>query len=110
MEIKATLDKPYTKEQKIDFIVEQNHNLGYEIRKGDNGLEAWGLTAEEQEQAEKQAQVLELKKQLNDIDAKSTRSIRAKLAGTATDEDLQYLANLEEQAENIRQQIKELGV
>ena len=32
MEIKATLNKPYTDKQKIDFIVEQNHKLGYEIR------------------------------------------------------------------------------
>ena len=32
MELKATLKQPYTGKQKMDFIVQQNHNLGYEIR------------------------------------------------------------------------------
>ena len=27
MEIKATLQKPYTDKQRMDFIVEQNHKL-----------------------------------------------------------------------------------
>lgn len=42
MEIKATLEKPYTEEQRIDFIVENNHNLGYEIIETEVALEAWG--------------------------------------------------------------------
>ena len=44
MEIKATLQKPYTENEKIDFIVEQNHNQGYEIRETKTALEAWGKT------------------------------------------------------------------
>ena len=44
MEIKATLQKPYTENEKIDFIVEQNHRLGYEIRETETSLEAWGKT------------------------------------------------------------------
>ena len=32
MELKATLNKPYTENERINFIVEQNHKLGYEIR------------------------------------------------------------------------------
>lgn len=32
MEIKAELILPYTDKQRMDFIVEQNHELGYEIR------------------------------------------------------------------------------
>lgn len=32
MEIKAELKQPYTEEERINFIVEQNHKLGYEIR------------------------------------------------------------------------------
>ena len=32
MEIKATLKQPYTENERISFIVEQNHKLGYEIR------------------------------------------------------------------------------
>lgn len=47
MEIKAELLKPYTENQRIDFIVEQNHRLGYEIRETETALEAWGYTDEE---------------------------------------------------------------
>ena len=47
MEIKTTLNKPYTEEERNDFIVEQNHNLGYEIRETEEALEAWGYTEEE---------------------------------------------------------------
>ena len=52
MEIKATLNKPYTEEQRISFIVEQNHQLGYEIRETETELQAWGKTKEEKQQEE----------------------------------------------------------
>ena len=52
MEIKAQLNKPYTEEQRIDFIVEQNHKQGFEIRETETALEAWGYTQEEKEQQE----------------------------------------------------------
>ena len=48
MEIKATLNKPYSDRQRADFIVFNNHQLGYEIKETETALEAWGLTAEEQ--------------------------------------------------------------
>ena len=54
MEIKATLQKPYTENQRMDFIVEQNHKLGYEIRKTDTALEAWGYTEEEKQEQRKE--------------------------------------------------------
>ena len=54
MEIKATLNKPYTEQQRIGFIVAQNHTNGYEIRETERALEAWGYTQEEQEQQERQ--------------------------------------------------------
>lgn len=47
MEIKATLEKPYTEEQRLDFIVTENHQNGYEIRETEQALQAWGYTAEE---------------------------------------------------------------
>ena len=47
MEIKAKLNKPYTEKQRIDFIVENNHQLGYEIQETETALEAWGKTDEE---------------------------------------------------------------
>lgn len=54
MEIKATLKKPYTEEARINFIVEQNHQQGYEIRETETTLEAWGYTEEEKEQQERE--------------------------------------------------------
>lgn len=47
MEIKASLAKPYTNTQRMDFIVEQNHRNGYMIKETDSALEAWGYTEEE---------------------------------------------------------------
>ena len=47
MEIKAALNKPFTQKQKLDFIVIQNHNNGYEIKETETTLEAWGDTEEE---------------------------------------------------------------
>ncbi len=47
MEIKAELQKPYTDKQRMDFIVLNNHQQGYEIRETDETLQAWGDTQEE---------------------------------------------------------------
>lgn len=52
MEIKAKLNKPYSSKQRADFVVFNNHQKGYEIKEVADGLEAWGLTAEEQEHAD----------------------------------------------------------
>lgn len=38
----------------MDFIVEQNHKLGYEIREAETAFEAWGYTEEEQKQKERE--------------------------------------------------------
>lgn len=44
MEIKATLEKPYTNKQRASFIVENNHRKGYEIRETEEELQAWDYT------------------------------------------------------------------
>lgn len=54
MEIKASLSKPYSAGSKLEFIVEYNHNKGYEIREAETALEAWGLTKAEIEEQEKE--------------------------------------------------------
>ena len=54
MEIKATLNKPYSDNDRMNFIVENNHQLGYEIRETESSLEAWGYTQEEIEQQEQE--------------------------------------------------------
>ena len=54
MEIKSELLKPYTESEKVDFIVEQNHKNGYEIRETETSLEAWGYTEEEIQEQERE--------------------------------------------------------
>lgn len=52
MEIKSELLKPYTEQERMSFIVEYNHNQGYEIRETEHALEAWGYTEEEKQAQE----------------------------------------------------------
>ena len=47
MEIKATLQKPYTEEERMNFIVEYNHGMGYTIEETETELQALGYTEEE---------------------------------------------------------------
>lgn len=54
MEIKAILEKPYTIEERQNFIVKQNHNKGYVIEETETQLQALGYTQEELEQQEKE--------------------------------------------------------
>jgi hypothetical protein len=54
MEIKATLQKPYTEEERENFIVEYNHNQGFVIEETETELQALGYTEEELAQFEKE--------------------------------------------------------
>lgn len=54
MEIKAILNKPYTDEQRIRFIVENNHKKGYVIEETETELLALGMTEDEKTQEEQQ--------------------------------------------------------
>ena len=54
MEIKATLQKPYNESDRLNFIVVQNHQLGYKIAETQTELQAWGYTEEEKEQQERE--------------------------------------------------------
>ena len=54
MEIKAELQKPYTDEERCNFIVEYNHQQGFEIRETETELQAWGYTEEEEQEQEKE--------------------------------------------------------
>lgn len=109
MEIKAELSKPYTEKQRLDFIVEQNHQHGYEIKETETALEAWGPTAEEIAQREKEDLIAQKKAELAQIDLESIRPTRAIQNDTATEFDTQKLAKLEERAEQIRQEIRDLS-
>lgn len=59
MEIKTTLQKPCTENERLEFIVENNHKLGYEIKETEEELQAWGYTQEEiaQKEAERIAKL-----------------------------------------------------
>ena len=52
MEIKAELLKPYTEQEKINFIVEQNHKLGYIIEEQEDKIIALGYTEQEKQEQE----------------------------------------------------------
>lgn len=67
MEIKNILDKPYTDKQRINFIVEQNHQLGYEIRETETELQAWGYTQEEIEEQDKQRRNQEIDSKIAEL-------------------------------------------
>lgn len=67
MEIKATLNKPYTEKERMDFIVSQNHQLGYDIRETDTALEAWGLTQDEIAEQVKQARNNEINAKIKEL-------------------------------------------
>lgn len=108
MELKNTLNKPCSERDRLDFIVENNHNYGYEIRETEQSYEAWGLTQEEIEEQDKQQLINEKLRQLDELDLKSIRSLRAKEAGTATQEDLDKLDENEAMAAQLRQEIREL--
>ncbi len=54
MEIKAELVKPYTEQEKINFIVKQNHSLGYLIEEQEDKLVALGYTDEEKRKKEQE--------------------------------------------------------
>ena len=54
MEIKAILQKPYTEEERMDFIVQYNHGMGYTIEETETELQALGYTEEEIAQQERE--------------------------------------------------------
>ena len=54
MEIKATLQKPYTQDERIHFILEQNRENGYEIKETEQEIQAWGYAQAEIEEMEQE--------------------------------------------------------
>ena len=75
MEIKATLDKPYTKQEKLDFIYLENRRRHHEIRETELALEAWGYTSEEIEQQQKERKIFEINEKISELEQKVTDEI-----------------------------------
>jgi hypothetical protein len=66
-------------------------------------------SAEEKEQEEKEKQIAFLKGQLNEIDNKKIRPTSAIALNIAVEFDYTKLRELENQAQNIREQLQRLG-
>ena len=59
-EIIATLEKPYTENQRMDFIVEYNHNQGCEIEElEDKTLQAFEMVKTDEEKAKEERERLD---------------------------------------------------
>ena len=75
MEIKVTIQKPYTEEQRLGFIVSQNHRNGYEIRETETALEAWGYTQAELDEQAKQRKIAEINEKIEELKQESVNEI-----------------------------------
>lgn len=84
----------------FDNIVETDAN--YTLYNGEY------LTPQQVQEKQVAAQKAALIAELDEIDLKCIRSIRAIQAGTGTEEDTEKLAEYEAQAAQIRQQLQEL--
>ena len=85
MIVVAELKKPCTDKERADFIVENNHNKGYEIKETETALEAWGYSEEEQQEQAQQKESKEKELALqNAIEELGKEIAKADLSG---DED-----------------------
>ena len=111
------LEKPYTELQYADFVVEHNHNNGRKIAETENAVYALELNeiigedgvplinpSYETEQAQRDAEyrIEEIKTALYELDLEAIRPLRAILAGTQTDEDLEKIKEIETKAAELR--------
>lgn len=88
-------------------------SMGYRLLEVEVGWDGnWykkGFVPAEPEAHKKQVKHEELVRQLNELDQRAARSMRAVCAGTATQEDKDFLAQLEAQAGEVRKQLQQLG-
>ena len=76
MEIKKRLQKPYTEKERINFIVQQNHRNGFEIRETDEELQAWGYTAEETAEQYRQNKIAEINRKIEELQQQRTYRLK----------------------------------
>lgn len=75
------------------------------IKRGDEEFRNPNLSDEEFNALLEEKRVRDIRTQLAEIDRKSTRPLRSGASGTATQEDRDYLAQLDAQAAALRAQI-----
>jgi hypothetical protein len=61
MEVKATLKKPFSEEERLSFIVENNHLKGWQINETDSELQALGYSDLEIAKGNKLSEIANLK-------------------------------------------------
>lgn len=90
----------------VSFDRIEESQVDYELYEGEyiTVVEA----AERKAADEKASHIKELQEQLDVLDLKAIRALRAIQAGVGTESDTQKLAELEAQAEAVRQELKEL--
>lgn len=116
------LQKPYTEEQRLDFIVEYSHSQCLLIEETETALYALEANeiiqdgkviinpnySVELAQEEKAIRILEIKSQLQVLDAQAIRPLRAILTDCGTDEDREILQSIETQAGTLREELSQL--
>lgn len=98
MEIKETLNKPYTEQERIEFIVENNHKNGYEIRETDTELQAWGSDSNELFEQAKSDKIA-LNDELRDTALSSGVTYQNVLFDSDTDQKVNLLATVSNMVE-----------
>jgi hypothetical protein len=81
---------------------------GEPYQKWDEGPGAWIVDTEKKEEAEKAQQISEKKAAIEDAEKRIQRSTRAKLNGTATQEDEDFFQQITEEIDTLREELREL--
>lgn len=76
MEIKAELLKPYSEEERIEFIAIQNRQNKYIIEYRKNSIVALDYTIEEKEEIEKINKINEINRKIENLNQLSLKEIR----------------------------------
>ena len=103
--------KPYTEQQRANFIVTYNHNMGLRIEETEEGLFAYEKTQEELEEIALRQELAQLLTWFEEYDNQVKQYERCQRLGIEFDKDIveldnQAKANAERIAE-IRKSIKE---
>lgn len=93
MELKNKLNKPYTEQERIEFIVRNNHNNGYEIRETETELQAWGNDENDKFLIAKENKIL-LNDELRDMALMSGVVYKDVLFDSDTDQKVNLLATV----------------
>jgi hypothetical protein len=81
---------------------------GEPYQKWDQVSESWTIDTEKKEDAEKERSIAEKKAAIEDAEKRIQRSVRAKLEGTATEEDDAYFTQISGEIHTLREALRQL--